>query len=158
MIGPQRGQGVGDGPRLEGAVGIVVRRQQFQGGLPGLWRTGLPGAVGINGEVARDGEQPGPGRPVGQRLGMTPRPHYRFLHQILRPLPVTAGEVESVAKQGTAVFGVKRPDKRFVCHSPRTGRGSRVRHTMGNARWRGTVQFAGKILIAGPGGRSVAHG
>jgi hypothetical protein len=61
---------------------------------------------------------------------MTPRPHYRFLHEILRPLPVAAGEVESVAKQGAAVFGVQRPDKRLVCHPPWSGRGSRVRHTL----------------------------
>jgi hypothetical protein len=49
---------------------------------------------------------------------MAPCPHYRFLHKVLRTLPVTAGEVEGVAKQGTAVLGVQRPDKRLVCHPP----------------------------------------
>jgi hypothetical protein len=37
---------------------------------------------------------------------MAPCPHYRLLHKILRTLPVTAREVEGIAKQGTAVFGV----------------------------------------------------
>jgi len=49
---------------------------------------------------------------------MAPRPHDRFLHKVLRTLPVTAREVEGVAKQGAAVFGVQCPDKGFVSHPP----------------------------------------
>ena len=96
---------------------------------------------------------------------MAPCPHYRFLHKILRTLPIAAGKVKGVAKQGTAVFGVKRPDKGLVSHSPRAGRGSRVRHTLQNVRLPGAVQIARKkILVAarlagnggtGRGGRSV---
>ena len=41
---------------------------------------GLAGPVGIDREVTRDGEQPRPGRPVGQRLWMAQCPHDRFLH------------------------------------------------------------------------------
>jgi hypothetical protein len=49
---------------------------------------------------------------------VAPRPHYRFLHKILRTLPVSARQVEGVTKQGAAVFGVQGPDKGFVSHPP----------------------------------------
>jgi hypothetical protein len=49
---------------------------------------------------------------------MAPCPHNRLLHKILRTLPVPAGQVEGIAKQSTAVFGVERPDKGLVCHLP----------------------------------------
>jgi hypothetical protein len=49
---------------------------------------------------------------------MAPRPYDRFLHKVLRTLPVTAREMEGVAKQGTAVFGIECPDKGFVRHPP----------------------------------------
>jgi hypothetical protein len=49
---------------------------------------------------------------------MAPGPHYRFLHKILRTLPVSAGQVKGVTKQGATVFGVQCPDKGFVSHPP----------------------------------------
>src|SRR5580693_6172820 len=78
---------------------------------------------------------------------MAPRPHYRFLHKILRPLPVAAGQVEGITKQGTTVFGIQCPDKGLVSHSPRAGRGSRVRHTLQNVWLPIAVQIARKKLV-----------
>src|ERR1035441_7552210 len=58
------------------------------------------------------------------------------------------------------MFGVQRPDKRLVCHPPRAGRGSRVRHIWGNGRRGGAGQPAGEILVTGrcPGGRGGGGG
>src|SRR6516162_3553222 len=80
---------------------------------------------------------------------MAPRPHYRFLHKVLRTLPVTAREVEGVAKQGAAVLGVQRPDKSLVSHPPRAGGGSRVWHTLNNVGPGDVVQLARKLLTGG---------
>jgi len=148
MVGPQRREGLGHGPRLERAVRVVVRGQRLERFLPGLRGPGLTRPVSVNRQVAGHGEQPGTRRTVHKGLRVSPGPHDGLLHKVLRLLPVSASQVQGVPKQRSAVFGVQRPYKGIVGHALTTGRCC-ARHTSKNVRFGRLVQWRRGFSLPG---------
>ena len=81
---------------------------------PTSFGPGLPRAMGVDREIARHREQPRARRAVRQGRRVAPRPHHGLLHEVLRPLCVSTGQMHGIPVKGAAVLGVQRPDKRFV--------------------------------------------
>jgi hypothetical protein len=106
MIGPKRRQRVRDRPGFERPVRVVISGQHVECRLPDFGRACLPGTIGVHCQIPCDSEQPGPGGPVSQGLGMPPGTHEGLLNEILRTLPVATRQVQGVTKQGAAVLGV----------------------------------------------------
>jgi hypothetical protein len=52
---------------------------------------------------------------------MLPRAQHRFLHKVLRALPIASGQAQRVCEQRIAVLGVQRPQQLcvFLPHLPR---------------------------------------
>lgn len=79
-------------------------------------------------------------------------------------MPVAPGQMQGVPEQGTAVFGVQDPDKRFIGDRPLTGhRNYCVRHIWWYGRGSRPVQIRRRFfvlllrLLPGTGTRFFAH-
>ncbi len=114
MVGPQSLDRIGHGPRLERPICLVGSGDQFESGLAHLMRPGPPGPIGVHREIAGDREQPRPGRPVRDRIRVHPCSQQGLLHDVLRTLPVPAGQMQRITQQWPSVFGVERAYQHLV--------------------------------------------
>src|SRR5258708_9171227 len=114
MIGPQRPHRVRDRPRFKRAVRGVRHGRQLQGRFASLARSGLPGAVRVARQVHGNGQQLGPGRSGDDSIGMQPGAEQRLLDDVLRPLPVAAGQVQRIPEQRPRVLMIKSTNEVVV--------------------------------------------
>ena len=77
---------------------------------------------------------------------MAPGTYHRFLHKVLRPLPVTPGKVKRIAEESAAMLGVKRPNVCLIGYRARLGGGSRACHAMDYASGPGSVHDTPEIF------------
>src|SRR4051794_7111734 len=106
MFRRQRPQGIRHDPRLEDTVGFVGDGDDGQRVVADLDRSRATRTMGVYGEVASDGAQPGTWRPAlgAERLRMTPRTQQRLLHDVLRTLSIAVRQPRRVCEQRTAVL------------------------------------------------------